>query len=100
MTGDRESRRLEMLLGHVLQIGSIVSTSLLAVGLALSLAAPGYGAAGRFLDLGLMTLMATPVARVIVSVVEYAHERDWTFVALTATVLLVLGGSLMIAIAH
>ena len=100
MTSDRESPRLETLLGRVLHVGSIVSTSLLAVGLGLSLVTPGSQAAGRFLDVGLMTLMATPVARVMVSVVEYAHERDWTFVALTATVLLVLGGSLMIAIAH
>jgi uncharacterized membrane protein len=42
--------------------------------------------------------MATPAARVIASVIGYATERDWTFFALTATVLVILLGSLLVAL--
>jgi uncharacterized membrane protein len=38
------------------------------------------------------------VARVVTSVAQYAAERDWLFVALTATVLVVLVGSLLVAL--
>ena len=100
MSGEGDSGRFEKLLGHVLQVGSIASTALLTFGLALSLAAPRAGATSTILDAGLVVLMATPVARVIVSVIQYANERDWTFVTLTATVLLVLAGSLVVAMAH
>jgi uncharacterized membrane protein len=37
--------------------------------------------------------MATPVGRVVVSIVEYVVERDWWFVVLTSIVMLeVLAG--------
>jgi uncharacterized membrane protein len=39
------------------------------------------------LTTGLVILLATPAARVMVSAVSYARERDWLFVALTLTVL-------------
>jgi uncharacterized membrane protein len=42
--------------------------------------------------------MATPVARVVVSVVEYALERDWLFTTLTMAVLIILTGSLIVAV--
>jgi uncharacterized membrane protein len=41
--------------------------------------------------------MATPVARVVVSLGEYIRERDWLFVALTTIVLLTLAGSVAAA---
>jgi uncharacterized membrane protein len=41
--------------------------------------------------------MATPVARVVVSVIEYVLERDWLFVVLTTTVLVILLGSLAVS---
>ena len=40
------------------------------------------------IQLGLLVLIATPVARVIFSVVAFLYEKDWTYVAVT---LLVLG---------
>jgi uncharacterized membrane protein len=48
---------------------------------------------------GLVILMATPALRVLVSVIECASRRDWLFAGLTATVLLVLAGSLVVAVA-
>ena len=95
---ERDAVRFEQVLGRVLRVGSIVSTALLAVGLGLALAAPGAGAASMLLSAGLVALMATPVARVVVSVIEYVSERDWAFAAVTAAVLVVLTGSLIVAI--
>lgn len=42
------------------------------------------------IQLGLLVLIATPVARVAFSVVAFALERDWTYVAITVIVLAVL----------
>lgn len=41
-------------------------------------------------DVGLLTLMLTPVVSVVVSLVSFARERDWTYVALAAAVLCML----------
>ncbi|MCE5328464.1 MAG: DUF1634 domain-containing protein [Planctomycetaceae bacterium] len=49
------------------------------------------GVSGRAVaSLGLLVLIATPVLRVAVSVVAFALERDWTYVALTMLVLILL----------
>jgi uncharacterized membrane protein len=49
------------------------------------------------LDAGLVVLMATPAARVVVSLVEYLRARDWFFVLTTGGVILVLLATLMTA---
>jgi uncharacterized membrane protein len=43
-------------------------------------------------------LLATPVARVLVSVVEYSMVRDWPFVTLTVIVLIELMASALAAL--
>jgi len=90
--------RLERLLGIVLHAGAVASTALLSVGLLLLLAAPSQPWGARIATVGLLILIATPVARVVTSVAQYAAERDWLFVILTATVLVVLLGSLLVAL--
>jgi uncharacterized membrane protein len=53
------------------------------------------------MTIGLMILMATPVTRVAASVVEYAVERDWLFVALTSLVLLeIIAGVIAALVFH
>jgi uncharacterized membrane protein len=42
------------------------------------------------IQLGLLLLIATPVARVVFSVVGFAMERDWMYVAFTLIVLATL----------
>ena len=39
------------------------------------------------IQLGLLVLIATPVARVLFSVIAFLYERDWTYVAITVIVL-------------
>lgn len=82
--------RTEARIGRLLTIGTRVSTTLLAVGLVLSLFAPSSEAARRLLALGLVVLMATPVARVAASVAGFVGQRDWWFVLYTSIVLALL----------
>lgn len=46
------------------------------------------------IQLGLLLLIATPVARVAFSVVAFAFERDWLYVVVTLIVLAILTYSL------
>jgi uncharacterized membrane protein len=46
------------------------------------------------IQLGLLLLIATPVARVLFSVFAFLYERDWTYVAVTILVLSLLTYSL------
>jgi uncharacterized membrane protein len=47
------------------------------------------------IQLGLLVLIATPVARVIFSVIAFLYEKDWTYVAVTLLVLSLLLYSLL-----
>jgi uncharacterized membrane protein len=55
--------------------------------------------AGKFhgrglIQLGLLVLIATPVARVLFSVFAFLYERDWTYLVITMIVLALLCYSL------
>ena len=93
----RASARLETTIGEVLRFGTIASSTMFAIGLLMTLAKYQTAVARLLLDGGLMILLATPAARVMVSVVEYIRERDWAFVMLTFIVLLALAGSVVAA---
>jgi uncharacterized membrane protein len=47
------------------------------------------------IQLGLLSLIATPVARVLFSVFAFLFEKDWTYVAVTIVVLALLTYSLL-----
>ena len=70
---------LEHHVGRLFTVGVTLSAVLLAAGLALFLFAPGSPAADRCLDAGLLVLMATPMLRVLMSIVEYVRMGDWFF---------------------
>lgn len=48
-----------------------------------------------FIQLGLLLLIATPIARVAVSAFDFLRERDWVYVTVTLIVLAVLIYGLM-----
>jgi len=87
---DETIDRLEIQLGRLLQIGVLTSAACLTLGLALWMADAAAGPANTLLTAGLVMLMATPILRVIVSLVEYVRMRDWFFVATTVIVFGVL----------
>jgi uncharacterized membrane protein len=47
------------------------------------------------IQLGLLLLIATPVARVFFSIIGFAMERDWLYIGVTIVVLLLLLHSLV-----
>ncbi len=46
------------------------------------------------IQLGLLLLIATPIARVVFSVIGFARQRDWLYVVITLAVLVLLTYSL------
>jgi uncharacterized membrane protein len=70
----------------VLMGGLAVSAALLVGGLALDREA--------LLRWGILVLMATPVARVVVVTIGMLRERDWLFAAISLWILSVLGSSI------
>ena len=89
--------KLERLIGIVLRAGVVISSTWLAVGLLLDLAIGGALAA-LLLNAGIVVLLATPLARVVVSTAQYVSQRDWRFAALTFIVLLELVASAVAAL--
>jgi uncharacterized membrane protein len=96
MNREDQLLKLEVLLGRVLVTGVVISSILLAGGIVFYVA--GWPAAAVLLRAGLITLMATPILRVAVSVAEYARIRDWFFTLTALTVLGVLLTSVAIAL--
>jgi len=108
-------RTVEKVVSRVLRIGVILSATIICLGLGLlavkgiitnemriDAAIPYPRDLGALLSgllaldpasviaLGLVVLIATPIARVSVSIVAFALERDWRYVAVTALVLTIL----------
>ena len=91
--------RLERIIGVVLRVGVTTSSVCMAAGLVLELTGgSAAGASALLLQVGILVLLATPVARVVVSIVQYVNERDWAFVTLTGIVLLELMASAVAAL--
>jgi uncharacterized membrane protein len=91
--------QLEILIGRVLRMGVLASTACLAVGLVVALVQPQ--SAPWLLNVGILLLIATPAARVVLSIVEYAIARDRVFLVLTSIVLLeLIGGAVAALVFH
>lgn len=88
---------LELRIGVVLKAGSMLSTALLALGLIVVLVAPLIGIGSLLIHAGLLILFATPILRVVVSLVGFFQQREWAFVWLTIAVLSVLAISAVAA---
>ena len=92
--------RFERQLGLVLGFGVRASAVLLGAGLVLFLVGRTAETADLLMRAGLIVLMATPVLRVTLSVVEYARVRDWFFLTTATAVLLVLLATIVAAFAQ
>lgn len=113
--------RVEIIIGNLLRTGVILAAAVVLAGGVLYVAKyghtqPQYRAfhgepsdlrdvsqifeqaislhARGLIQLGLLILIATPVARVAFSVVAFGVERDWLYVAITLIVLAILVYSL------
>ena len=92
------SLRLEQSIGGVLRAGVITSSICLGAGLVLTLMGIATTVASLLLHSGVIALLATPVIRVLVSISEYAQQRDWKFTLLTLVVLVELLASAVAAL--
>jgi uncharacterized membrane protein len=89
---------LETTLGRVLRAGVVASTVSLTAGVIAAFSL-GAGPLTTFLlTAGIVMLIATPVARVVISCLAYFRRRDWTFALLTLIVLVELVASIVAAI--
>ncbi len=80
----------------LLSVASAITTILLGAGLLLW--ARGTGRTAEVLmDAGLIILLVMPVARLLDAVGQELRAREWRFAALGFAVLVLLGGSLAIA---
>ena len=110
-------RRIEIILGNLLSTGVLLSAAVVLCGAFIYLARHGHepadyrvfrgepsefrsiagviqsainGRGGGLIQLGLLLLIATPIARVSFSVVGFAIERDRLYVVFTLIVLAIL----------
>ena len=116
-------QRMQQVVGRLLQAGVMLSAAVVIAGGAWLLARSGWSAPAYhyfhaeppqfrhvsgliaslarptpevIVQLGLVLLIATPVARVVFSMVAFAIQRDRTYVVITLIVLAVLAYSLVI----
>ena len=116
-------QRVEQLVGNLLRIGVLVAAAVALLGgiafmiqngaltpdhstfrgqpeMLSTLTGVIAGAAAlqpaAIVQLGIVLLIATPVARVLLTLVAFAIQRDWIFVLISAIVLALLGYSLFV----
>ena len=87
--GVRTERGVERVIEAALAVGLLVSSSLFVVGLALGTSGP--------LKWGILLLMLTPVARVVILTVGLLHERDFLFGLVSLFVLGVLLSGIVVS---
>jgi uncharacterized membrane protein len=117
VSGRFDDRRMEVIMGRLLQAGVLVASAVVLVGGVLylrehgdkpvnyrtftgesvALRHPGQllhllaaGNAAAIVQLGILLLIATPVARVLFAVIAFAMERDRLYVCISLVVLAVL----------
>lgn len=113
----QDDERMDTEMGRLLQVGVLVASATVLVGGVLFLLAHGaaradfrtfrgepatlrhvrpmaaaiaHGDPAAIIQLGVFLLIATPIARVVFAAVSFFRERDWMYVAVSVTVLLVL----------
>lgn len=122
LTGGWDDHRIEVIVGYLLRIGVLISGTIVLWGACIYISRhahepadykifrgepsdfrtiPGVfesvlnGRGRGWIQLGLLFLIATPIARVVFCVVGFALERDRLYVAFTVIVLAVLLYSLL-----
>jgi len=91
-----ELERFDAGVGRVLRTGVLMSSVLMGLGLLAWLL--DVAAAAALLNAGLVSLMATPVVRLLASLIEYLRTREWSFVWMTGAVVIILAGTVLYAV--
>jgi uncharacterized membrane protein len=115
-------KKMEILMGNMLRYGVLISALFVFLGAVIYLVQHGHqkpqyhlfsgepsrfinlrqilknavkGQARSLIQLGLLLLIATPIARIIFSIIGFILEKDYLYVTITAIVLLVIIVSLL-----
>lgn len=105
--------RLEKIVSRVLRTGVLTCLVLVGIGFILLAFHPAgamhmvlpfreifpamiRGQGTAFIDLGILVLLATPLARVIITGIGFAWQREWPFALISLAVLLILVASIII----
>ncbi|HEX3315866.1 MAG TPA: DUF1634 domain-containing protein [Gemmataceae bacterium] len=90
----RPPDRLESMLADLLGRGTFLASIVIAIGLAWSstetLAAGPAPLGVRIVTAGIVLFIALPVLRLVLMLVGFLRQRDYRFVGITATVLLII----------
>src|SRR5690348_6640990 len=117
-----DDKETQAIIGSLLRTGVFLSAAIVIIGALLLLGGNGHsshtynifrgepaqlrtlagiaqgarsGEPGAVIQLGLLLLIATPIARVLFSAIAFAFEHDWMYVSITLIVLSVLLYSLL-----
>ena len=77
---------VERILAKVLRIGSVIAGAMLAAGI-VAMLTTGSPHAVWLITAGLITLLLTPVMRVLVATIVFVAERDWMYALFCLVVL-------------
>lgn len=86
---------IELKLAWVLRIGSLIAVSFLVAGLVLMFLGKPDGAL-RLITYGLITLLTTPIMRVLVASFIFVKEKDWHFAFFCFVVLSALAAGMLL----
>ena len=81
---------MEKKLSIVLIIGVVASVIIMCAGLIMQ--------NSNIVMAGIACLIATPILRVVTSVIEFAKEKDWLYVLICIAVLLILSACIIVGI--
>ncbi len=114
--------KLEKLVSWTLRVGVLASASLLVLGIiglifqpsmmpptipvlnltefleAIATGASSFSYPNLFLYAGIVVLVLTPLARVLITLFGFAFQKDWTFVVFSLIVLLIITFSISLGI--
>jgi len=92
----RDSRTEDRVVGLVLRIGAWLSVALILLGGLLSLVVPG-GLGRHITEAGVLTLMATPISRVLTASIVFWLEGDRHYALVSVGVFVILITSSLLA---
>lgn len=96
-------QQIERQMGRLLQTGVLISAAVMTLGGGVYLAGHGgqtpalgtfhkavWNSETRLLQIGILLMIATPIARVLFAVFAFARVKDWLYAAVSATVLMLI----------
>ncbi|MFZ5825670.1 MAG: DUF1634 domain-containing protein [Bacillota bacterium] len=97
---DEQVERVELAVAKLLRLGTVVSTLLVAAGLAMLLLQLPTTLGSTLITTGLIALVCTPLLRVAAALLIYLRVGDRTYSIISLTVLAVVFAGVLLGQAH